>query len=122
MIRTCKGKKERRTQTGRSETVKSERVNYDEENENGDESDGRDSSDDTMKSNACVGRTNFMTDFYRRPTAIPTATIIKTRMVVLRPAGVRISDFEVSQKNKRAANILKDIRNRRLDGRYEMRA
>lgn len=117
MIRTCKGNEERWTQTARSATVKSERANYGEENESGNESDGRDLSDDTMESNACAGRINFMTNFYHRPTGISTATVIKTRMVVLRSARVRISDFEVIQKNKRAANILKDIRNRRLDKR-----
>lgn len=122
MIRTCKGDEERWTQTARSATVKSKRANYGEENESGDESDGRDSSDDAMESNACAGRTNFMTDFYHRPTAILTAAVIKTRMVVslLRKS----KNFRFRGKPKRTAKYLeryKKIKNLADDVERESR-
>lgn len=62
--------------------VKSERTDHDERNES--ESDVRET-ECRPKVTVRVERTNFfcfMTDFYRRPTTVLAATIVKARMVV----------------------------------------
>jgi len=73
MIRTCEGYEERWTQAACSVIVKSERASHREENESGDDESRmeKDPDDDTVESNARTGKTNFMTDFYYRSTAVP---------------------------------------------------